>query len=206
MNIQDYWPVQDPPAPTAETWAQMLKMREATFRGFATIEEKKGVIRPTVNLGTPHGQEVLRLLVFRCLEELGEAYLADNDDHYYEELIDAFNYLLSLFVIEKDSSFTQDKLFPHLALLSRVFGARKQRMNLAYIGQITVDLGGRLGDYLRNRPWMHNAQSTYFDGDLVQLLENPIAYFFQLFPSFGTFWKYYVAKDAVLQFRLRSQY
>ena len=162
-----------------------------------------GEILPTVNLSTTYGQETLRLLAFRVLEELGEAHLSVDKDHYYEELIDAFNYLISLTLLE---GIIYPELITQLEASTQVIGRHSSRMNFALIGYCTVELGGKLGDFLRNRPWMNNPQSTYFDGNLVKLIKTTLESILSLFPDPETFYKYYVAKDSVLQFRLRSKY
>lgn len=201
-NIRDFWPLEASPL-TREVWADLLELRYQTFTGFATLEQDQGIVRPTVNLSTAVGQETLRLLAFRVIEELGEAHLSIDKDHYYEELIDAFNYLLSLTLLEGK---VKPELLVQLEVSTPVIGKHPSRMNFSTIGYCAVELGGKLGDYLRNRPWMHHAQSTYFDGDLVVLIKTTMETILSLFPDESTFYKYYVAKDSVLQFRLRSKY
>lgn len=201
-NIRDFWPLEASPL-TREVWGDLLELRYQTFTGFAILEQAQGIVRPTVNLSTAVGQETLRLLAFRVIEELGEAHLAIDKDHYYEELIDAFNYLLSLTLLEGK---VKPELLVQLEVSTTVIGKHPSRMNYSTIGYCAVELGGKLGDYLRNRPWMHNAQSTYFDGDLVVLIKTTMETILSLFPDESTFYKYYVAKDSVLQFRLRSKY
>lgn len=207
MNIRDYWPLTDEVPCTEEVWFSLLQMRLSTFQGFAEIEKKQGIIHPTVSVSTAHGQEVLRMLAFRTLEELGEAYLSVEPDHYYEELIDAFNYLTSALLLSGQI----DEKLP--ALFVEAFENRNTEvvgfppeLNHGSLGKVTVMLGAELGDSLRNRAWMKNVQNSYFDLDLFKQLSAVFIFIFRLFPDFKTFWCYYVAKDAVLQFRLRSNY
>lgn len=205
MNIHDFWPSDpEPIKSTPEVWSRLLEMRRQTFMGFAAVEAMhQGVVKPKVSFASVQGQEAIRMLCFRTLEELGEAYLSKDKDHYYEELIDAFNYLLSLFFLEGHQP---RGLEGELHNLSRQLCSEPDRMTLEWLGEVTVDLGGEMGDYLRNRPWMKNAQSTYFDGDLIGLLSKTLQDIMFLFPSFDLFYRYYVAKDSTLQFRLRSNY
>lgn len=203
MNIRDYWPLEAPEQLDRATWEILINLRFETFQGFAKIEADRGFVQPKVNLSTTHGQETIRLLAFRVIEELGEAHLSVDKDHYYEELIDAFNYLLSL-------TFLEGKIYPELTTQleasTLALGKRSSKMDFSLIGYCAVELGGKLGDFLRNRPWMNNAQSTYFDGDLVKLIKTTLESILSLFPDSATFYKYYMAKNSVLQFRLRSKY
>lgn len=203
MNIRDYWPLNPPEVLAQKEWEEMVQHRLETFQGFARIEESRGFIKVKVNLSTAYGQETLRLLAFRVLEELGEAHLSTEKDHYYEELIDAFNYLLSMTFIEGK---VDPKLIDQLVASTPVIGKHPSQMNFSMIGYITVELGGRLGDYLRNRPWMNNVQNTFFDGDLVSLIKTSLEQILSLFPSQKIFYQYFMGKDNVLQFRLRSKY
>lgn len=205
MNIQDYWPSQPEPFTSSEDqWSKLIEMRRQTFMGFAAVEAMHaGVVKPKVNFATVQGQEAIRMLCFRTLEELGESYLSEDKDHYYEELIDAFNYLLSLFCLEGNTPADLPRFLNDIA--SELAGI-PPKMDLMWLGEVTVQLGGVLGDYLRNRPWMHNAQSTYFDGDLIKLIGPTLEAILCLFPDFDLFYRYFVAKDSTLQFRLRSNY
>lgn len=202
MNIRDYWPLEAPDL-TPEVWRELMNRRFTTFQGFAEIESSKGFVQPKVNLSTTRGQETIRLLSFRVLEELGEAHLSVDPDHYYEELIDAFNYLVSLTFLEGK---IQPELLVQLEASTKAIGKHQSRMNFALIGYCTVELGGKLGDFLRNRPWMNQPQNTYFDGDLVKLIKTTLDSILSLFPDQVTFYRYFCAKDSVLQFRLRSKY
>lgn len=206
MDIKDFWPITPTPMKNSpEEWERMIFMRQTTFIGFAEIEKEKGFIEPKISLSTSKGQEILRLLAFRTLEELSEAYESVDPDHYYEELIDAFNYLLSMFIITGK----HDPNLPHnLERLSSVSlpNESNQRLTLSQIGRCTLIFGDKLGNLLRNRAWMNNAQNTYFDGDLWQIVSVIFSMILSQFKDFHHFWCYYIAKDSVLQFRLRSKY
>jgi hypothetical protein len=205
MDIRTYWPIDEPPHNTVEVWTNLIFMRRDTFTGFAEREAKKGFLRIGIPFNTTQGQEVVRIISFRVLEELAESYDSKNPDHSYEELIDAFNYLLSIFLLGKT---IDPKLAQMLQEVSEesFSGTTSMHITLRHLGEACVILGVQVGDLLRNRAWMENAQSTYFDGDLTGILRPLFAMIFRLFPSFGSFWSYYVAKDSVLQFRLRSNY
>jgi hypothetical protein len=75
------------------------------------------------------------------------------------------------------------------------------------LGELSLILG-RVGDLLRNRAWMVHPQDIHFTGR--EALDKAIIYvsmiIFESFKNFEEFWRYYVAKDNVLQFRLRSKY
>jgi hypothetical protein len=205
MDIKDYWPLNPPPENTVEAWNEMVAMRLETWQGFNQREAKEGFLKIGTPINTKQGQEMIRIIAYRVLEELAESFDSTDSDHAYEELIDAFNYLLGIFLMGKSVA-------PHLPrFLQEVSeesfsGTTSLHITLRHLGEATVILGVQMGDLLRNRAWMQQAQSTYFDGDLSGILRPLFSLIFRLFPSFGAFWSYYVAKDAVLQFRLRSNY
>ena len=69
-------------------------------------------------------------------------------------------------------------------------------------------LAGRFLSKLRNRSWQNNAQSLYFDGH--QALEDFVATctqsIYTQFQSWDEFASFFWAKDAVLKWRLASNY
>lgn len=208
MNIRDYWPLTAPSVSDVALWQRMIAMRRETFMGFLTIEQTNGFVKAKVSLATSHGQEMVRIISFRVLEELAEAIQSENDDHYYEELIDAFNYLLSLFLLGEIQHPALAQQLTELCydVWSRSNHYTIERLTEAHIGKAAIILGARLGDLLRNRAWMQNAQNTYFDANLFQVLYWLFFLILNRFKSFEQFYCYYIAKDSVLQFRLRSQY
>lgn len=206
MNIQDFLPEKVPTSSSVEIWDSLIDLRQKTFTGFLTVEANNGFLRPKVSLATSHGQEMVRILCFRVLEELAEAYDSNDREHYLEELIDAFNYLLSLFLLEGEiPSGLSEKLHQ---MTEKYLDPDQEtvKLTLALMGNATLQLGSKLGDTLRNRAWMNHAQNTFFDGQLTELLKPVIALILSLFPDFATFYSMYVAKDSVLQFRLKSRY
>lgn len=205
MNIRDYWPLQSPPENTPETWRELIAMRLSTFQGFAEKESQRGLVQPKVNINTSKGQEIMRILAFRVIEELAESFESIDPDHAAEELIDAINYLLSIFLLGEEIA---PNLEVELTTLSQEYlgTSTSKRITIRDMGQVSVVLGAHLGDLLRNRAWMTHAQSTYFDGDLLKILSPVFQTIFKQFSSFEEFWLFYVAKDNVLQFRLRSNY
>lgn len=210
MNIRDYWPVEIPPI-SEHLLVDFCHLRQKTFMGFAEREASRGFVNPAVSVRTSHGQEIVRILAMRILEEVGEAYQAEEDDHFFEELIDAFNYLLSMHQYFKIET---DEIASYMFYLMQESFGKKYSLNenkrkeflLRQLGEMTVSLGATLGDQLRNRSWMVHTQNHYFDGNLRHILY-PVYYnIFSYFKDFEHFAAYFIAKDAVLQFRLRSNY
>lgn len=186
-------------------------MRWKTFSGFAEREASRGFVNPAVSFRTSHGQEIIRILAMRVLEEIGEAYESSDEDHFLEELIDAFNYLLSMHMYFQP---TPEELQGFLVHTARESLGKRYNLNekkrrpllLNQLGEATYHLGALLGDQLRNRAWMMHTQNHYFDGDLTHILYPVYLLIFSYFKDFKHFASYFIAKDHVLQFRLRSNY
>jgi hypothetical protein len=215
MNINDYWDevehILSEDSTLAESnldsWSYLWSLRKKTWTGFAEIEAKKGIVAPKISLSTSHGQEVTRVLLFRILEEASEALLAEERPHLLEELIDAVNYLMSMFLIDDERPEDDWQL-------NVLFDTAVQQvdwdseLSIEDLGEITIMLGGVLSDKLRNRAWMNHSQDFYFSGrKLFQtILTETFARLLSPFKNFEEFMKYFIAKDMVLQFRLRSNY
>lgn len=207
MNIRDY--IDNLPAEpflsTPELWGHLLDRRQSTYRGFTSIESQKGFLRPEASLNTSNGQEMVRILLFRVLEEIGESFDSVDPDHVKEEAVDAVNYLLAIPALDP-RSLNRDRLIP--VLMTAVQTATWDRpYDHKQIGE-TVLLFSRIGDTLRNRAWMENAQDTYFSGalylqDVIGLVMSQLM---GVCSNFDEFCRIYIAKDEVLNFRLRSKY
>lgn len=213
MNITDsgMWPTAPyPQHSTTEVWMNLIHLRSETFDGFARIEESKGLLRRTVNVNTSHGQDLLRILWFRVLEECAESYLAVDIAHQKEEAIDAMNYLMSTALIDQ-SLMKPEALGALLAFAAREVFTSDHRpgcMRLVDLGAITKMVCGDLADTFRNRAWTNEAQDIYFAGltTLINVIKEVAEILFSQFDSFSDFWQYYVAKDNVLKFRLATNY
>lgn len=209
MNILQFMPdpAHVPQVSNYDTWFHFLEMRHATFRGFAELEKREGFVRPTIPISTAAGQEVLRILFFRVLEELSESFLSNDEAHRKEELIDATNYLLSTALLDGDL-IRIEQFAMKLAVQGEKTRYTSAVMGIEELGQITVMVGGHLADTFRNRAWMRGAQDLYFSGVAVYYREvlNIMDLILGGFASFQEFAAYYIAKDHVLQFRLKSGY
>lgn len=210
VNITRFWPEpEEIPLPTEEGWLLLLEMRERTFLGFVAQETIRGFLRAEATLSSPEGQEMVRILLYRVLEEFVEAQMSIDPVHLKEELIDAINYLLCIPLIDK-KLFTKETLANRLFRLTtdERFGCRKGPIRLDEVGSLTLLLCGELADSFRNRPWMHQVQDVYFSGDrlFLEVLEKSMTLLFSHFDNFSDFASYFIAKDRVLQFRLNSSY
>jgi hypothetical protein len=193
-----------------------LDMRARSYRGFASIEKNKGLLQPEVSLNTPHGQEMLRMLMFRTIEECVESINSRDRDHELEEVIDAYNYLWAMLIIDP----VRFKPLELATMLHKTFIDPSSTTNMTWsghpggaldtrdVGEIAEWLAGDVGEVLRNRAWMQNAQDNYFAGiDVLRIAICRVTYrLYRVFPSWTSFAAMYIAKDAVLQFRLRSNY
>lgn len=194
------WPTERVPydREDPDAWNYLMDLREATFHGFAEREARKGLVSLPVSLNTAKGQDVVRLYAFRALEEYNEALEASDYDHVLEELIDSFNYWTSIRFIEA-------RPWPNKPSWPVHFG--HVRPNLQDLGSMTARIASVM-DLFRNRSWMENAQDMYFGGygQLGQAIDYAVNLIASCFGSFDEFWHYFIAKDNVLQFRLRTNY
>lgn len=207
MNIRDYWPTFPEVKEVGPAVNSMLNLRRDTYTGFARIESEKGFLKPHCSIHTSQGQEMVRLLCFRVLEEIAESIEASDPDHVKEEAVDAMNYLLAILVLDPEA-FSPERY--NVLLTEAVQDIRQwgQKLSTEDLGRITYNFGSKLGDFLRNRSWMNNTQDPYFSGfDVMETLITETAkLLIATSESFDEFYRYYVAKDSVLQFRLKSKY
>lgn len=207
MNITEFYNDIQPEPRTMETALKMVEARRKTFLGFAAREQERGLIEPSVSFSTSQGQEMLRIMLFRVLEEVSESFEAIDKQHRQEEAIDALNYLMSALML--DPGFIQDQYMANLLIQA----AEKSPMNsfvwsTGVLGEVTYAIAGRLGDTLRNRAWMEHTQQLYFEGfnAVVEVFIEVAAWLLNTFESWDEFYRMYMAKDAVLQFRLETKY
>lgn len=205
MNIKDFWPT-EPVEHSVETWRHLLELRKKTFLGFLSIEDERGFLKPC-SLHTSKGQEMIRILLFRFFEELVESIDATDELHQKEEIIDAFNFMYGVYYLDEDL-FSKLITPERLMLLSSQASFNNRKLSVYDIGLLIVNIGIKIGDLLRNRAWMNTPQDLYYSGvePMVLSFEYSTEKMFSCFSSFEEFAKYFIAKDAVLQFRLRSKY
>lgn len=194
---------------------EMLLKRQEAFRGFASIEKSRGFIQPMASVNTSDGQEILRLLMFRVIEECTESYAAIEPAHIKEEAIDAINYLWAIPVLDpshwrlNEVAKSLHQLFLSPAQTTRLTWPPVTSMLTFYdIANVSIWLAGDVGDVLRNRSWMQNPQDVFFAGKSgLDLSIMRVTYtLFRLFENWDEFSRYYDAKHEVLMFRLRSKY
>jgi len=196
----------------------MCSYREGVFEGFYKLEVEQGTAPKIRSLSTSQGQDAIRNYLFRTLDEIGESILSHDRPHLLEELIDAFNYYLSVMMYDP-VSIDPNRLF---VVLEDVLGQNwfsKDAHLKGHVVHSTVDRTYFLGkatlhcsvisDYLRNRSWMRQAQANQFAGAdemfgflrffMIQMI---LPYFCNL----DEFYTYYMAKNDVLKFRLDSKY
>jgi hypothetical protein len=213
VNIQDYWPsvIDTNLESTVARWTTILDNRREIGQAFTTIESERGFCQPQVSFATMKGQEILRIMFFRVLEEAAESYMSEDVDHIREEAIDAINYLLLIPLLD-GTVISQQSVAEIMDMTARhVFmdvSSCDRPLEVWDLGVMTELVCGHLADTFRNRPWMHNAQDLYFSGDeqLKRALIGVGGRLLRVFPDFATFWVYYHAKASVLRFRLETHY
>lgn len=215
MNIHQFWPqadllIDNREHVTENEVRKMLDHRTAVHRGFAELEVRKGVLAPQMDFCSTRGQEGIRILVQRTIEEFMEAYTSEDRAHVLEELVDSINYLWILALIDPNA--------PRDHMVKAIYdglnytngdwiSSANKRLDIYTIGAFTYAFNGLL-EKLRNRAWMHNSQDIYFAGweDIAFALAVGTRHCRVHFNSWEEFAQYYYAKDLVLQFRLKSKY
>jgi len=192
------------PVLSSESLKALLVVRQETFLGFMDREHNKGILFTPFDLRTPKGQDVARLFFWRCIEEYAEAISATALEHRLEELIDAFNYASAMLV-----GTSNIWLGDLMEMVPESWDSPIQREvpTRVRMGTIAYELAN-VTETFRNRSWMENSQSNYFDG-MAQYRKTLFWAIRQIgkgFDSWEEFWRYFMAKDAVLKFRLRSNY
>jgi len=210
MNIHDFWPDHETVTSSEQVWYDMIVRRWNTFSEFASIESRNGYLQPTIRFATAKGQELVRMIMFRVLEEFAESILAKEEAHWKEELIDGLNYLMVIPLLDADICSMKDLAkICHDQTPQRSAGLYyNSQWTASVLGHVTTMLAGELADTFRNRAWMNQAQDIYFSGAEVLLDKFATVLYLVVhsFESFDEFWRYFIAKDEVLQFRLRSKY
>ncbi len=212
MNIRStgMWPedLDDGLTTISETsLAHLFELRTTTYRGFAFVEKSKGLLEPEMSLTSVKGQEAIRILTQRGFEELVEAIDSSSRDHFLEELIDSVNYFWVLAVLDPDTPLQKIKE----VMVDQLLIAEKSQIHYGIdapnIGHLMVKMGP-VFEKLRNRAWMNNPQSQYFDGwpEIARFLSLHLTHVLRCFLNWQEFVKFYIAKDNVLQFRLNSKY
>ena len=209
MNVNDIIPTIDPATipdrPSVDVIEIMLGLRKKTYSGFAQLEATRGFLLPEVSLSSSKGQEIVRILIMRGIEEVLEFTEANDRAHQLEELIDAWNYFISLTILDPKLDQFQAITGLSEAFTYANFGTTDQQYDVT--GPILRVISPFLAT-LRNRPWQNHAQSLYFDGypQLLELLYVVTQTLATYFNSWEEFYLYFLAKDDVLQFRLRTRY
>lgn len=188
----------------------LFSLRKQTFHDFCALEVSRGGIDPAYELYTTQGQNNARQLFARMMEEMFESDEADSEPHRLEELIDALNFGLAIVFLGDwydDLSFEAREIFLYnINLYARypTLGSSTFPEQLYLLGQKFSPFLARL----RNRTWQHGAQQPYFGGnkELIEAMTTLVNVVRGEFSSTKKFLEYYIAKDKVLQYRIRSKY
>ncbi len=181
-----------------EIWDPILALRRETFMGFLKIEESHGVThnpRPLA-IFTRKGQEEVRGLLFRSLEEFWESADSNTPEHEKEELIDAINYLMA-------TCFYLPENYPKELL--KVLPGKRPLVTLPALPSVLDILMRTLEVSFRARPWQETLQSEFKTHEYYGMLLAFLGYIVSRFTQ-REFLEYFIAKNAVLEFRIRSHY
>lgn len=230
MNVIDCWPKEDTLplqllSNSHVAWQMLFELRIQSYVGFAQLEEFQGFLRPQQSLSTTWGQEMVRILFARGIEEMLESRDSNDKFHFQEEMIDALNYLMAIPVLDPlynnvalnlhaacENGFREGidwcKLSDDTWSWDTVYKTYREAGTRAIYG--ILDPANDMLEKLRNRAWQNSPQSTYFDGwpFVARFLRAVVCEISKtaFWGDWKTFVEFFVAKDKVLQFRLRSKY
>ncbi|HPB63532.1 MAG TPA: hypothetical protein PLD15_06205 [Mesotoga sp.] len=181
----------------------LIDFRESDFLGFCARESQNGGIDPTVPLYMPKGQENVRVLFARTVEEILESLDASDEIHRQEELIDAWNFALSMLFLNTGTPAPRIKDYLIVAVEKYRRDGVPSKDVVAGIKPFT-----ELLDKLRNRSWQNNSQHPVFNGtpQLVRALAKFHLWVEGQFETPDDFTVMNVAKHKVLEFRLQTNY
>ena len=215
MNVDHYLSE----LPLGGTLTELLDLRKKTFHGFCAVEVQQGGLDPLVPLTTPRGQESVRVLVMRTLEEVMEAYHSHEKTHYQEEWVDAVNFATSLLFLPHQNQAKAFLDFIHLGAslqLEDEVGQYKPAswdsirtiFNRQFVTDTLLMKAHPLLETLRNRAWQNQVQNPHFMGStpLIHFVYEVWFYAIEANGGWDHFCQMYKAKDAVLQFRLSTNY
>jgi len=214
MNIQQTFPkAEEIPANSKKTWMDLLLKRKEIYIGFAKVEARNGLPkRDWVSLSTKEGQDLARSLWARTFEEVLESCSSTDEDHIKEELIDAVNFLLSLWTLDlitHDDYWRSTKSLRLANLVdSASFSVGWGSPRIEDFNSWLYEQVGPWFESLRNRSWQHSIQSHYYDGfqQLSDMVMEFMKIIFRYFEDYEDFMKFYIAKERVLIFRLETAY
>lgn len=198
--------------PYSPCWKDLLERRKRTFFAFWQKERPSWDSERPPSWSLPETQEMIRTLLWRAVEELVEGSITNDPVHQKEELIDAWNYVLSLPLVSKEGILYYPELvfrMEHVVLLPWFspsgFPGPPSFKELTWS---LVQHSYEVTDRLRARPWQ-NQKQTHPDiwipmVKIIQEFTHGVMLSFM--GSFEQAYEYFVAKDEVLQFRLKTGY
>ena len=192
------------------TIRDLFAARKTSFLGFCEVEKDQGGIDLSVNISMPDGQRNARDLYARTVEELLEAFDSHEPAHMREELIDSLNFATGIIYLGGISESTEAHLISELESIfsvDQVIYKGSSYLTKSDIGQGANSFSSFL-EKLRNRTWQHSVQHPYFMGEkeLVKSLVKFWLFIAMHFQNYEEFSHYFMAKDAVLKFRLETKY
>lgn len=208
MNVQSFLPNYANDDMSGYDAKTLLSLRGDVFHAFCQRESCNGGIDPACSLSMPKGQENVRVLFARTVEELLEARASEERDHFLEELIDAINFGTSILFLNHNN----ETLLPALSdSIDNLFGMKHYTASeFPFDTRIIriLDAFSPLLEKLRNRAWQNGAQHPYFMGSMQirQAIYVLWAEVIACFDSPEDFKRMYMAKHDVLNFRLKTKY
>jgi len=202
VNINDVDAGENPIKSISDLFAHQLEL----YNKYKEIEgmDWEGNL---VNLHTLEGQKWIKDFLWRTTEELGESFeshLIGDLDHTIEELADALHFFIEVCII---SGIEPDTL-PSLEEISKAQITSHVKWPMEAYWNTTYHLC-LVGNTLKNKPWKKHQMKTDVNKFISLMKESWIALiecFFSHMVLPEDIYDYYFRKNAVNQFRQRSNY
>lgn len=213
VNVLDVNATIPTPTPEKDRLQLIFERQHELMTKYFHIEKQNGLLETDdypVNLHDRYGQARLKNFAWRCVEELAESMDAldhGNETHHFEEIADAYHFLVELMLL---SGFTAEDFGDKPCRLEAMFEATEFPNHRPYmqLSHFTRELGMAM-NCLKNKPWKQTHQLTDIPAYRARIIRAHQAFIVfckstDLFAD--ALFRLYFAKSEVNKFRQRSNY
>lgn len=214
VNVTDIKAVIPQPTPELDRLQLIFARQHELMLRYFHIEKQNGLLETDdypVDLHDRYGQARLKNFAWRCVEELAEsmdAFAHQNETHHYEEIADAYHFLVELMLL---SGFTATDFGDRPCRLEVLFEGNTMRSHLLKSTQFMCfvrELGMAM-NCLKNKPWKQTHQLTdvpRYRAQIIKAHQEFLVFCSVCGLTADALFEMYFSKAAVNAFRQRSRY